>query len=150
MLRRSCLWALVVAGLLPTAVMAQAPKVKILFLTESKGFKHGSVNRDVKDGVKKDLSASEVAMTQLGQQTGLFSVHCTQDTKTDFTKENLKNYDIVMFYTTGELDIKDADRDYFMNEWLKQKGHGWIGFHSAADTFRTNKIGRAQSELQSL
>ena len=71
MLRRSCLWALVVAGLLPTAVMAQAPKTKILFLTESKGFKHGSVNRDVKDGVKKDLSASEVAMTQLGKQTGL-------------------------------------------------------------------------------
>ena len=138
MLRRSCLWALVVAGLLPTAVMAQAPKTKILFLTESKGFKHGSVNRDVKDGVKKDLAASEVAMTQLGKQTGLFSVHCTQDTQADFTKENLKNYDIVMFYTTGELPIVDADRDYFMNEWLKQKGHGWIGFHSAADTFRTN------------
>ncbi|MFM9966645.1 MAG: ThuA domain-containing protein [Planctomycetaceae bacterium] len=138
MLRRLCLWALVVAGLLPTAVMAQSPKIKILFLTESKGFKHGSVNRDVKDGVKKDLAASEVAMTQLGQQTGLFSVHCTQDTKADFTKENLKNYDIVMFYTTGVLPIADADRDYFMNEWLKQKGHGWIGFHSAADTFRTN------------
>ena len=138
MLRRFCLWALVVAALLPTAVMAQTPKTKILFLTESKGFKHGSVNRDVKDGVKKDLAASEVAMTQLGKQTGLFSVHCTQDTKADFTKENLKNYDIVMFYTTGELPIADADRDYFMNEWLKQKGHGWIGFHSAADTFRTN------------
>lgn len=143
MLRRTCVSALALAGLmsvvgsLPSA-SAQTPKSRILFLTESKGFKHGSVNRDVKDGEKKALSASEVAMTQLGQQTALFSIQCTQDTKADFTKENLKNYDIVMFYTTGELPIADADRDYFMNVWLKQKGHGWIGFHSAADTFRTN------------
>ncbi|RLS45041.1 MAG: hypothetical protein DWH84_03645 [Planctomycetota bacterium] len=110
-------------------------------LTQSKGFKHGSVNRDNKDGTKKDLSTSEVAMTQLGQQSGLFDITCTQDAAADFTKENLKKYDIVVFYTTGELDIKDADRDYFMNEWLKQKGHGWIGFHSAADTYRTNNPG---------
>ncbi len=143
MLRRACVSALVLAGLMSVfcslpSVSAQTPKSKILFLTESKGFKHGSVNRDVKDGAKKDLAPAEVAMTQLGQQTGLFTVHCTQDTKADFTKENLKNYDLVAFYTTGELPIADADRDYFMNEWLKQKGHGWIGFHSAADTFRTN------------
>jgi hypothetical protein len=142
MLRRTFVVSLVLAGALsgeqPRSAEAQAPKAKILFLTESKGFKHGSVNRDVKGGEKKDLAPSEVAMTQLGQQTGLFTVHCTQDTKADFTKENLKNYDIVAFYTTGELPISDADRDYFMNEWLKQKGHGWIGFHSAADTFRTN------------
>lgn len=138
MLRRACVSAFAMVGLMSILCSsplanAQTPKSKILFLTESKGFKHGSVNRD-----KKDLAASEVALTQLGQQTGLFSVHCTQDSKADFTKENLKNYDIVAFYTTGELPIADADRDYFMNEWLKQKGHGWIGFHSAADTFRTN------------
>lgn len=143
MLRRRLFSGLMFAGfasgfLLPLIANAQTPKVKILFVTESKGFKHGSVNRDVKDGPKKELAPSEVAMTQLGQQTGLFAVHCTQDTKADFTKENLKKYDIVMFYTTGELPIADSDRDYFMNEWLKQKGHGWIGFHSAADTFRTN------------
>ncbi len=143
MLRRAFLSVFVVAGLvsgmsMPTVAQAQTPKTKILFLTESKGFVHGSVNRSVKDGQKKDLAPSEVAMTQLGQQTGLFSIHCTQDSKADFTKENLKNYDIVMFYTTGELSITDEARDYFMNDWLKQKGHGWMGFHSAADTYRTN------------
>ena len=138
MLHRAFVSALALAGLVagwsvPATVQAQTSKAKILYLTESKGFKHGSVNR------KDDkLSPSEVAMTQLGQQTGLFTIHCTQDTKADFTKENLKNYDVVMFYTTGELPISDADRDYFMNEWLTQKGHGWVGFHSAADTFRTN------------
>ena len=130
--------AAVVGCLLSVEVASAADKSRILMLTQSKGFKHGSVNRDNKDGTKKELSASEVAMTQLGQQSGLFDITCTQDAAADFTKENLKKYDIVMFYTTGELEIQDADRDYFMNEWLKQKGHGWIGFHSAADTFRTN------------
>ncbi|MBM4074792.1 MAG: hypothetical protein FJ267_04025, partial [Planctomycetes bacterium] len=46
-----------------------AEKSKVLMLTQSKGFKHGSVNRDNKDGTRKDLAPSEVAMTQLGQQT---------------------------------------------------------------------------------
>jgi type 1 glutamine amidotransferase len=42
-----------------------------------------------------------------------------------------------MFYTTGVLPISDETREYFVNDWLKQKGHGWIGFHSATDTYRT-------------
>lgn len=114
-------------------IASAADKSKILFLTESKGFKHGSVNRD-----KRDLAVSEVALTQLGQKTGLFDVTCTQDSAADFKKATLEKYDIVAFYTTGELPIADADRDYFLKEWLPKKGHGWMGFHSAADTFRTN------------
>lgn len=117
------------------AVAQQTKKARVLMLTQSKGFKHGSVNRDNKDGTKKDLAPAEVAMVQLGQQTGLFDVHCTQDAAADFTKENLKNYDIVMFYTTGDLPISDADKDYFFKEWLPAKGHGFIGFHSAMDTY---------------
>lgn len=118
-------------------VAAAADKSRVLYLTQSKGFKHGSVNREPKDKPKLDLSVSEVAMKQLGQQTGLFDVDCTQDTAADFTIENLKKYDIVMFYTTGDLGISEETRNYFVNDWLKQKGHGWIGFHSAADTYRS-------------
>lgn len=109
-------------------------KAKVLFVTQSAGFKHGSVSRN-----KGELAPAEIAMTQLGQQTKLFDVHCTQDCAADFTKENLQNYDIVMFYTTGNLPIKDADMEYFINDWLKQKGHGFIGFHSATDTFHNYK-----------
>ncbi|MFN0195441.1 MAG: ThuA domain-containing protein [Planctomycetaceae bacterium] len=110
-----------------------AEKLRVLMLTDSKGYRHGSVTRP-----EGQLSPAEIAVTQLGQQTELFTVDCTQETAADFTKENLKNYDIVIFYTTGELPIADADRDYFVNEWLKQKGHGFIGFHSAADTYRAD------------
>ncbi len=131
------LWLAVWGCLLAVSVADAADKSRVLYLTQSKGFKHGSVNREPKDKPKLELSASEVAMKQLGQQTGLFDVDCTQDTAADFTIENLKKYDIVMFYTTGDLGISEETRNYFVNDWLKQKGHGWIGFHSAADTYRS-------------
>ena len=105
---------------------------RILFLTYSGGFKHGSVNR--KEG---ELAPSERAMTALGISSNLFRVDCTQDPATAITKENLQNYDIVMFYTTGprsKWPVSDEAFDYFLNDWLKQKGHGFIGAHSAADT----------------
>jgi type 1 glutamine amidotransferase len=108
---------------------------RMLFVTQSKGFKHGSVSRKT----PADLSPAERAMTDLGVSSGLFRVDSTQEADKDFTKENLKNYDLVMFYTTGDLPIKEADLDYFFNDWLKQKGHGMIGAHSAADTYKEYK-----------
>jgi type 1 glutamine amidotransferase len=118
-----------------TTVSAQDKKpARILMLTQSKGFKHGSVSR--KDG---KLSPSEEAITKLGISSNLFRVDCSQDAAKDFTKENLQNYDIVFFYTTGNLPIKEEDLDYFFSDWLKKKGHGFIGAHSAADTYHNYK-----------
>lgn len=119
------------ATLFPQPELHAAEKVKVLFVSQSKGFTHGSVRR------KEKLAPAEVAMIQLGQQTGKFDVDCTQDVAADFTRENLQKYDIVMFYTTGALPIAPEDRDYFINDWLKQKGHGFIGVHSATDTFHS-------------
>lgn len=103
---------------------------RILMVTQSVGFRHGSVTRP--DGA---LAPAEVAITDLGIKSNLFRVDCTQDVARDFTKENLQNYDIVFFYTTGALPIEAETLDYFFNDWLKQKGHGFIGAHSAADTY---------------
>lgn len=125
-----------VCGLLCTFACAEdAPKkARMLVVTQSKGFVHGSVKRE-----KDTLAPAEIAMTQLGQQTGLFTVDCTQEADKDFTEENLKKYDLVFFYTTGDLPIKEKDWDYFFNTWLKQKGHGFIGAHSATDTYHNYK-----------
>ena len=121
-------------GLIPQADLfaQQAPKknARILMVTQSAGFRHGVVTR--KEGV---LSPAERAITELGVSSGLFRVDCTQDVARDFTKESLQNYDIVFFYTTGDLPIPLEVREYFLNEWLKQPGHGFIGAHSAADTY---------------
>lgn len=119
----------------PANVRAEAAKSRVLMLTQSKGYTHGSVKRKE----KTELAPAEIAMVQLGKQSGLFTVDCTQDAAADFTKENLQNYDIVMFYTTGMLPIKEEDMQYFLNDWLKQKGHGFIGFHSATDTYKSYK-----------
>ncbi len=107
---------------------------RILMVTQSAGFRHGSVNRG-----DKPLSPAERVMTELGVSSNLFRVDCTQDVAADFTREKLENYNIVMFYTTGKLPIKQGDLDYFFNDWLKQEGHGFIGTHSAADTYKDYK-----------
>ena len=94
-----CCGLVVVAVAMSGVVGVAADKApsRILMLTQSKGFMHSSVKRP--DGDEKKLAASEIAMIQLGQTSKLFTVDCTQDAAADFTKENLQNYDIVMFYT---------------------------------------------------
>ena len=59
---------------------------RILFVSQSAGFRHGSVTR--KDD---QLSVSERVMTELGISSNLFRVDCTQDVAKDFTIEKLKN-----------------------------------------------------------
>ncbi len=128
--------AICVVGLLLVQVGTAAEKsdpIRILFVTQSAGFVHGVVKRDPDQPAQ--LAAAEIALIQLGQQSGLFTVDCTQDCAADFTRENLQNYDIVAFYTTLDLPIAQEDLDYFLNDWLRQKGHGFLGFHSAGDTF---------------
>ena len=121
--------------LLSGELRAEKPaKGRILMVTQSAGFRHGSVNRG-----DKPLSPAERVMTELGVSSNLFRVDCTQDVAADFTREKLQNYNIVMFYTTGKLPIKQEDLDYFFNDWLKQEGHGFIGTHSAADTYKDYK-----------
>jgi len=132
---RTFVLSLAVAAFAFLAVAAASEKPKeggyrILMVTQSKGFVHGSVNRK-----ENKLAPAEQALTEIGIKSNLFRVDCTQDCEKDFTKENLKNYDIVFFYTTGDLPISDEAKDYFFNDWLKQKGHGFIGAHSAADTY---------------
>lgn len=133
MLRPLLFGLLALAGVAATCSSLRAedtPPGRILMITQSKGFQHGSVTR-----LNNQLSASEQAMTQLGQQSKLFTVVCSQDSALDFTKENLQKFNIVAFYTTGELPIAEADLNYFFNDWLKQPGHGFVGFHSATDTY---------------
>src|SRR5918993_791672 len=97
---RSLLPCLLVSAIALTAfaqekVSVEATKEKaggyrVLMVTQSQGFKHGSVTR--KEG---QLAPAEQALTEIGIKSNLFRVDCTQDVAKDFTKENLQNYDIV-------------------------------------------------------
>lgn len=126
----ACLFAVTISSFSITYA-ADAPKQgpRVLMVTQSAGFKHGSVTRRA-----EKLSPAEQAITDLGVASGVFRVDCTQDCST-ITKEMLDGYDIVLFYTSGDLPFAPEVRDYLINDWAKKKGHGFIGTHSATDTY---------------
>lgn len=134
-MKNPCTWLLAAAviglGTHPAAADEPAKKAhRILMVTQSAGFRHGSVTR--KDN---QPAPAEAALMEIGVSSGLFRVDTTQDVARDFTKERLQLYDIVFFYTTGNLPIPEDVREYFINDWLKQKGKGFLGTHSATDTY---------------
>ena len=88
-------------------------------MTLSKGFRHDSVK------------PSEQILTEMGKKSGAFQVTVTQDVGA-FTRANLKNYQAVMFYTTGELPFTEEEKAALV-DFLKS-GHGFVGVHSATDT----------------
>jgi len=109
---------------------------RLLFLTKSSGFEHSVIHRD-----GDRLSHAERIMMNLGALNG-FEVVCTKDASL-INAENLKNYDTVMFYTTGDLTQPgDRDKGATMTEKNRQElldwigaGGGFFGSHTVTDTF---------------
>jgi uncharacterized protein len=95
-------------------------KRKVLYLTHSAGFKH-----DV-------LPISEEVMKEMGERSGAFEVTATKDCSL-ISRTSLKQYDAVVFYTTGELPLDDEQKAAFL-DFIKS-GKGFVGIHSATDTF---------------
>lgn len=95
---------------------AQEKKVLVFYKTE--GFWH------------KSIPAGYQAIADMGENNG-FDTDETDDAD-DFTKENLQEYDLVIFLnTTGDVLDKrqqEAFRDYIDN------GGSFFGIHAAADT----------------
>ncbi len=109
---------------------AGSDKIRVLVVTESAGFRHEPVIRPV-----GELCVVEQVLKQLAQETGDFTVYLTQNSARDFTKERLAECDVVFFYTSCDLPIPKATLDWFLNIWLKEQGHGFVGVHSATDTY---------------
>jgi len=111
--------AILVAG----ASTAQAKTLpKVLFMTQSAGFHHQVVTRSP-DG---SLSFAERQLQAAAK--GRFEVVATQDPG-ELTRDKLKAYRAVVFYTTGELPIDVAALTDFV-----KAGGGFAGIHSATDT----------------
>ncbi|HWX20223.1 MAG TPA: ThuA domain-containing protein [Candidatus Binatia bacterium] len=129
---------------------AQAAPKKVLVVTVTKGFRHSSI------------PTAEKIIAELGEKSGAFTVEYARvepkdaeykgdDGKPDTAKvdaaikqvlaekmspEALKNYDAVIFAnTTGDLPL--PDKQAFL-DWIKS-GKGFVGMHSATDTFRGHK-----------
>jgi type 1 glutamine amidotransferase len=110
---------------------------KVLFFTKSAGFQHSVITRK-----GEELGHAEKILIDLGKQNG-FEVTATKDGSI-FTKEKLAEFDVVAFYTTGDLTQPGTDKSTPMPkngkevllEWIRS-GKGFVGFHCASDTFHS-------------
>ena len=111
---------------------------RLLMFTKSSGYEHSMVNRE---GGR--LSLAEQIVTDLGQQNS-FDVVATKDGRI-FSSGDLPHFHAFFFYTTGDLTVAGTDKNPPMTPDGKQRfldliheGKGFIGTHSAADTFDTS------------
>jgi hypothetical protein len=82
---------------------------------------------------KAEPALVEVIFMELAKKTGQFDVVCSQDSRAELTGENLKKFDAVWFYTTGELPLSEGQKSDLLG--FVRSGKGFGGSHSATDTF---------------
>lgn len=92
---------------------------RVLYLTQSAGYRH-----DV-------LPLSIQIVQDLGRQSG-FDVTATEDSSS-VSREGLSRYDAVVFFTSGELPMRDDQKSALLD--FIRSGKGFVGIHSATDTF---------------
>jgi type 1 glutamine amidotransferase len=120
-----------------SAADANATK-RILFFSKSSGFEHDSIKR----GPNGEPSPAEKVLQELGPKNH-FEFTFSKDGGL-FTADNLAKFDAFFFYTTGDLTTPGQDHNPPMSKEGKaafleaiHNGKGFIGTHSAADTFHS-------------
>jgi type 1 glutamine amidotransferase len=143
--------AVALASLFLGAAAPAASAPRVLFLSKSSGFEHSVIQeRDGGPGVVQKV------LTQLGPRHG-FEITTTKDASL-IESAQLENYDVVIFYTTGDLTQAGSGSGLFggdgqtpMGEsgvedllgWI-ERGGGFLGFHCATDTFKSTDLGLAE------
>lgn len=96
---------------------------RVLMVTHTAGFRHSSI--DVAERVLPDL----------GRTSGAFEVvhaRTAEDVRQRLTPASLRGLSAVAFInTTGDIGVPDLQA---FVDWIAE-GHGFIGVHSAADTY---------------
>lgn len=114
---------------------AQPKKKRLLAIGATTGFQHDSVSHGLG------------TIWKIGQESGLWDTYIRTDTQL-ITKKPEKNaegrtlnnmksldyFDAVFFYTTGELNMNEEQKSALLS-FVKEDGKGFIGAHSATDTF---------------
>jgi type 1 glutamine amidotransferase len=114
-------------------------KKKVLFFSKSAGFEHSTIKRS-----KGEPAYAEKILQQLAATNNFeFDFTYAKD-GTVFTPEKIRQYDAFFFYTTGDLTEAGKDGNPPMSVAGKEafldaiaKGKGFIGVHSASDTFHS-------------
>jgi type 1 glutamine amidotransferase len=120
---------------------SDAPVKKVLFFTKSAGWEHSVIKRE-----NGKPSWAENILSEQGPKHHIEFTFSKDGSL--FTPEYLAGFDAIMFYTTGDLTVKGNDGNPAMTPEGKQAlldaikhGKGFVGIHSATDTFHTNEPG---------
>lgn len=112
---------------------------KVLFFTKSSGFEHSVIKRN-----NGQASWAEGILAKLGPDHGIDFTFSKDGSL--FTPEYLAQFDAFFFYTTGDLTKVGTDKNPAMTAAGKaafldaiNNGKGFIGTHSATDTFHTQE-----------
>jgi type 1 glutamine amidotransferase len=104
----------------PGSPSAGTTPVRVLMLTATRGFRHGSI------------PAAREVMAGLAAGSGEFAVTATDDVA-DVTGARLSATDVLMFaLTSGELPFDALQKEAIVA--FVNRGGGFIGVHSATDT----------------
>jgi type 1 glutamine amidotransferase len=104
------------------------PQKRLLIIGEEKGYRHEAV------------SHAMATIERLGRETGLWTTTIRTDTealtkkKLEYNAKNLNDFDAVMFYTGGELEM-NAEQKAALLSFVHEDGKGFVGVHSATITF---------------
>src|SRR5580704_8339614 len=115
-------------ALLYAQATATSPPKHLLVIGEEKGYRHEAV------------SHAMATIERMGRETGLWDTTLRTDTealtkkKLEYNAKNLNDFDAVLFFTGGDLEMEAAQKTDFIS-FIHDDGKGFIGVHSAAITF---------------
>lgn len=120
---------------------AHAAPLRVLYFTKSSGFEHSVIKH--LDG---QPSYSEKIFSRIGAANGLEFTFSKDGSK--FSPEYLAQFDVVLFYTSGDLLSVGTDGHPAITPEGKQAlfdwvaaGHGFVGVHSCSDSCHTGERG---------
>jgi len=112
----------------PLGAQVREPRKRLLVIGEEKGYRHEAVTHAM------------VTIERLGKETGLWDTVIRTDTealtkkKLEYNAKNLNDFDAVVFYTGGTLEMDARQQADFLS-FVHDDGKGFIGIHSATITF---------------
>lgn len=123
---RSLLFILLCASTL--FAQSQPKRKQLLAIGEEKGYRHEAVSHAL------------ATIERLGHDSGLWDTTIRTDTepltkkKLEFNAKNLNDFDAVLFYTGGDLEMDAQQKADFLS-FIHDDGKGFVGVHSATITF---------------
>jgi len=111
-----------------SAQSAPGKRKQLLAIGEQKGYRHEAVSHAL------------ATIERMGRDSGLWDTTIRTDTealtkkKLEYNAKNLNDFDAVLFFTGGELEMDPQQKSDFLS-FIHDDGKGFVGVHSATITF---------------